>query len=170
MTVRLGAHAACLFFAALFSGVVLAESAVGLVTGISDGDTIYVVIDGRSTKVRLSSIDAPERKQPFGRVSEGSLRELVGKKTVTLTWDKIDRYGRPIVQIEADGIDVNAEQIRRGMAWVYRQYTAEQRLYSLEDDARRGRRGVWADPVPVAPWLWRRGGGRFELGKIPSSE
>jgi len=170
MAAQLGANVACLFFAAFFSGVVLAEGAVGLVTGVSDGDTFYVLIDGRSTRVRLSSIDAPEKKQPFGRVSEGSLRELVGQKTVTLTWHKKDRYGRPIVQVEAGGIDVNAEQIRRGMAWAYRRYTAEQRLYSLEDEARRGRLGLWADPAPVAPWLWRRGGGRIDLGKIPASE
>ena len=26
----------------------------------------------------------------------------------------------------------------------------------LEDDARRQRRGVWADAAPVAPWEWRK--------------
>lgn len=164
MKTQIVARAALFFMVAACSGLAIADMAVGIVTGVADGDTFYMQIEGRSTRVRLAEIDAPEKKgQPFGRRAEQSLRELVGKQPVTVTWSKSDRYGRPIVQVEASGVNVNAEQVRRGYAWVYRKYAETPWLYVLEDGARLERRGLWADPAPVEPWVWRkasREGGR----------
>lgn len=128
----------------------------GPVTGISDGDTFYMAIEGTPTRLRLAQIDAPEKAQPFGRRAEQSLRDLIGKREVTATWTKADRYGRPIVQVEVDGVNVNAEQVRRGFAWVYRQYATDRSLYDLEAEARAARLGLWADPNAVEPWEWRK--------------
>jgi endonuclease YncB( thermonuclease family) len=73
-------------------------SVTAVVTGVSDGDTCYLPIDGQSTAVRLAQIDAPEKNgQPYGRRAEQSLREPVWKKAVTATWRERDRYGRPVV-------------------------------------------------------------------------
>jgi endonuclease YncB( thermonuclease family) len=44
----------------------------GRVVGISDGDTISVMHDGRAEKIRLSGIDCPEKKQPFGHEPSSS--------------------------------------------------------------------------------------------------
>lgn len=157
---------ACAFFflaaMAAFSGHSLAGEASGFASGISDGDTFYMVIDGKSTRLRLAEVDAPEKKQSFGRRSEQSLRALLGERPITVTWDKVDRYGRPIVQVYAEGIDVNAEQVGRGFAWVYRRYAKNPRLYVLENGARLERRGLWADPSPVEPWIWRKAGRKKE--------
>lgn len=65
-----------------------------VVTGVADGDTLYASIDGHSIRIRLAQIDAPEKAQAFGRRSEQSLRELVGKRQVDLAWKSLDRYGR----------------------------------------------------------------------------
>lgn len=126
-----------------------------VVTGVADGDTLYAEIDGRSIRIRLAQIDAPERAQAFGRRSEQSLRELVGKKKVELSWKSLDRYGRPIAQISVDGLDVNAEQVRRGFAWVFRRYSKDEALLALEAQAKAAGLGMWADPHPVPPWDWR---------------
>lgn len=128
----------------------------GRVTGVADGDTFYVLIDGKSTRVRLAEVDAPEKNQPFGRKAEQSLRELVGKRDVQLFWQDIDKYGRPVVRVVVDGVNVNAEQIKRGQAWVYRQYSKDTALIRLEDEAKAAKRGLWADSQPVPPWAWRR--------------
>lgn len=157
MKLRIVARAALFFAVAAFGGLALADTAVGEVTGVADGDTFYMKIAGESTRVRLAEVDAPEKKQPFGRRSEQSLRELVGKRAVTATWDKVDRYGRPIVRVVVDGVDVNAEQVRRGFAWVYRRYSTDSSFYVFESEARLARRGLWADASPVEPWEWRRG-------------
>lgn len=156
MKMQIVARAALFFAVAAFGGRAVADSAVGEVTGVADGDTFYMQIEGRSTRVRLSEVDAPEKKQPFGRRSEQSLRELVAKKSVAATWSKVDRYGRPIVRVVVDGVDVNAEQVKRGFAWVYRKYSTDSSLYVFENEARLARRGLWVDPSPVEPWEWRR--------------
>jgi len=125
------------------------------VSGVADGDTLFVVLGGARRSVRLARIDAPEKRQAFGHRSERSLRQLVWKKTVTLQWDKLDRYGRPIANVSVDGLDVNAEQVKRGMAWVYLQYSRDAHLLALEQQARAARLGLWEQPEPVAPWQWR---------------
>ena len=92
-----------------------------------------------------------------------TLRDLIGKRQVTVTWTQADQYGRPVVQAEADGVNVNAEQVRRGFAWAWPRYTTDPRLLDWQAEARAARRGLWADPNPVEPWVWRqvhRKGGR----------
>jgi micrococcal nuclease len=128
----------------------------GEVTGIRDGDTLFLQVEGGQLRVRLARIDAPEKKQAFGRRSEQSLRELVWKRVVTAKWHQLDRYGRPIAEVFVDEFDVNAEQVRRGMAWVYRAYSRDPDLIRLEQEARTERRGLWSEPNPVAPWVWRK--------------
>jgi micrococcal nuclease len=128
-----------------------------MVTGVADGDTLYANVDGHSIRIRLAQIDAPEKAQAFGRRSEQSLRALVGKKQVELAWKSLDRYGRPIAQVSVDGLDVNAEQVRRGLAWVFRRYSNDPALIALEAQARSAGIGLWGDPQPVAPWNWRDG-------------
>lgn len=126
------------------------------VTGVADGDTLSIVLDGTRHSIRLARIDAPEKRQPFGRRSEQSLRQLVWKRTVTLAWHHLDRYGRPIAVVTLDGLDVNAEQVKRGMAWVYRQYSQDTKLIAFEREARAAKLGLWEEPNPTAPWEWRQ--------------
>ena len=126
-----------------------------MVTGVADGDTLYANVDGHSIRIRLAQIDAPEKAQAFGRRSEQSPREPVGKKQVGLAWKSLDRYGRPIAQVSVDGLDVTAEQVRRGLAWVFRRYSKDEAVIALEAQARAAGLGLWADLHPVPPWTWR---------------
>jgi endonuclease YncB( thermonuclease family) len=139
-----------------------AEAYQGRVVGVSDGDTI-TVLDSSNTqhKVRLSGIDAPEKSQPFGQRSKQSLSDLVFGKAVTVETTKRDRYGREIGKVLTGGLDVNLEQVRRGLAWHYKAYEREQpaedrTTYSTaEQEARAARIGLWTDPVPLPPWEFR---------------
>ncbi len=136
-----------------------AETITGRVVGVADGDTITVLdADKVQHKIRLSGIDAPERKQPFGNRSKESLSALAFDKTVNVETEKRDRYGRQIGKVLVNGRDVNLVQVERGMAWFYRQYQREQSpqrpkaVRGAEDAARAGKRGLWRDADPVAPW------------------
>ena len=86
------------------------------------------VLDGsmQQHKIRLSGIDAPEKRQPFGQRSKESLSGLVFARQVIVETDKKDRYGREVGKVRIDGIDVNLEQIKRGFAWHYTAYAKEQ--------------------------------------------
>lgn len=61
------------------------------VVGVSDGDTVTVLDTSMVMhKVRLSGIDAPEKRQPFGHRSKESLSDLVFDRWVSVKTDKRD--------------------------------------------------------------------------------
>ena len=135
----------------------------GRVVGVSDGDTITLLTsEQRQFRIRLSGIDAPEKKQAFGAFAKESLSRQVFGRPVIVEWSKTDRYGRIVGRIEIGDTDVNLEQIREGSAWVYTQYLKElpaadrQRYLDAEQEAKDERRGLWRDLDPEPPWQWRR--------------
>jgi endonuclease YncB( thermonuclease family) len=157
---------------AFIAGVVHADI-TGRVVSVTDGDTIKV-LDASNTqyKVRLTGIDAPAKKQPYGRASTKKLASMVAGKEVLVESSKNDRYGRVLGKVwvqPADcpscgkTLDVNHAQILSGMAWWYRYYAREQspedrgRYESAEGEARARGWGLWADPNPINPYDWRKG-------------
>ena len=133
-----------------------------LCRSIADGDTL-TLLDGANTqhRIRLSGIDAPEKKQPFGQVARQRLGDVVFQRQVTADCGKTDRYGREVCKILLAGEDVNLGQVRAGLAWHYKKYQGEQpaadrATYArAEEESRAARRGLWRDPDPVPPWEWR---------------
>ena len=134
----------------------------GYVVGVADGDTITVLdADKVQHKIRLTGIDAPEKKQPFGNRSKQSLSDMVFNKMVSVETDKRDRYGRELGKVLAGGADVNLEQVRAGMAWHYKVYERTQSVIDrqsyadAEIEAKAAKRGLWVDAEPTPPWEWR---------------
>ena len=62
-----------------------------------------------------------------------------------------DKYGRTVGRIYVGGTNVNAEMVKRGAAWAYRQYLKDQSLLALEQQAKTAKRGLWALPGGVSP-------------------
>ena len=134
----------------VFSCQVFSADIHGRVVRVLDGDTIDVMLSQHPVRVRLVNIDAPEKKQDYGRWSEKIM------KTVTVTYFQRDRYGRILGQVYApDGMNVNHFMVRAGAAWVYEQYNTDPVLPVLQGEARQQKRGLWADSAPVPPWVWR---------------
>jgi endonuclease YncB( thermonuclease family) len=148
----------------LCASLLHAETIVGRVVSVGDGDTIKVLDDSKKLFViRLMGIDAPEKAQPFGQRAKQSLSDLVFEGQVEVHWDKRDRYGRIVGKVlRGNGTDVCLEQITRGMAWHYKQYANEQssedrRSYAhAEQAARAAHAGLWSEDKPTPPWAWRR--------------
>jgi micrococcal nuclease len=130
----------------------------GKVVGVTDGDTIKVLRRGRQVRVRLSGIDCPEKRQAFGSRAKRYTSDLVFAKEVTVKVRDIDRYKRIVGEVVLkDGTNLNHALVRAGLAWWYRRYAPEDRtLERLEKDARKNKRGLWADPDPTPPWEFRR--------------
>ncbi|WP_027159149.1 thermonuclease family protein [Methylobacter luteus] len=130
----------------------------GTVVGILDGDTLTVLnADKRQVKIRMAGIDAPESKQAFGTQSKKSLSNICFKKSVIIDDHGTDRYKRTLGRITCDGIDANAEQVKRGMAWAYKQYLTDQTIAGLEETAKASKTGLWVDENPIPPWEFRHG-------------
>ena len=142
-----------------------AETLLGKVIHVQDGDSITVLDETHTQhKIRLSGIDAPERRQAFGNVSKESLAEQVAGQSVAVEWDKDDRYGRKVGKVLLAGMDSNLVQIKRGLAWHYKQYqreqspTDQQSYAAAEIEARAAKLGLWRDADPVPPWEFRHKG------------
>lgn len=155
------------FVAVFFVGLLLlvapkafAESAISAnVVGVHDGDTITVLTTEKKTlKIRLAEIDAPESGQPYGSKAKQVLSDLVFGKNIKIEVQDIDRYGRTVGRIFYNRVDINAEIVRSGAAWVYRQYSKDKILLSLEQEAKESKRGLWSLPEfeQVPPWEWRK--------------
>ncbi len=91
-----------------------------------------------------------------GTRSRQMLSQLVFRKTVRVADEGRDRYGRVIGTVFVGNMDVNAQMVREGMAWVYRKYAKDHVLFELEGLARSQKLGLWADSSPVPPWDYRR--------------
>ena len=61
--------------------LVYAEQFTGKVVGISDGDTLSVLREGKAVKVRLHGVDTPEKAQAFGTQAQKLTGELVFQQT-----------------------------------------------------------------------------------------
>ncbi len=141
---------------ALLASQTLAADFTGRVVGVSDGDTITVLHNGKGERIGLHGIDCPEKRQAFGNRAKQFTSKLVFGNTVTVQVMDRDRYGRTVgVVLLPDGRSLNHELVRAGLAWMYRRYTNDQSLSDLEEEARVAGRGLWADPHAVPPWEWR---------------
>ncbi|XJG93007.1 thermonuclease family protein (plasmid) [Escherichia coli] len=122
----------------IFSWPVLSADIHGRVVRVLDGDTIEVMDSQKAVRIRLVNIDAPEKKQDYGRWSTDMMKSLVAGKTVTVTYFQRDRYGRILGQVYApDGMNINQFMVRAGAAWVYEQYNSDPVLPVLQNEARR---------------------------------
>lgn len=129
----------------------------GRVVGVTDGDTIKVLHNGKAEKIRLHGIDCPEKAQPFGTKAKQFTSEMVFGKTVAVQVTDTDRYGRTVADvILPDGRVLNRELVASGLAWWYRKYSKDESLGQLEGKARSAKRGLWADPNPMPPWCYRK--------------
>lgn len=141
------------------------------VTEVFDGDSFNLsAANGKTVRVRLAGIDAPERSQPFSNKAKESLSSLLASGEITLEPLKVDKYERWIANVRVNGNDVGLTQLHRGYAWFFVRYrqdlsNAMQTQYAnAERDARDARVGLWAglnakgNPglYPEPPWEFRQ--------------
>jgi endonuclease YncB( thermonuclease family) len=132
------------------------ETLEGRVVRVVDGDGVIVLVGEERLNVRLADIDAPELRQAYGVASRQSLAALCGGELAKLEPRSRDRNRRVVGRVTCGGVDAGAEQVRRGMAWVFERYApAGSPLYAVQMGARGASRGLWAGPEPMPPWAWR---------------
>jgi micrococcal nuclease len=128
-----------------------------LVVSVIDGDTIEVWHYKKRERIRLNGIDCPEKAQTFGQRAKQATSELVFGKDVMLQTHGKDRHGHTIADVFLpDGRKVSQVLVKNGWCWWYRKYAPRDViLEELERRARTDRFGLWTDPHPLPPWLYR---------------
>lgn len=133
------------------------------VTRVSDGDTLWVRAGRTPPKLlRLQGIDAPELCQPFGAEAQRALAQRVLHERVTVRRRGRDDYDRQLAEVVHQDEDVGAWLVANGYAWADRFRRQASPYAALEDDARRARRGLWAQSWHVPPREFRRQHGRCQ--------
>lgn len=128
----------------------------GKVVEITDGDTFTLQVDKTKQRIALAGVDCPEDGQPFSNEAKQALSGKILGKTVETVWRERDRYGRILGVVRLGGECVNTQLVREGWAWHYRAYSDSKSLTRAESEARKAKRGLWAQRNPVPPWQWRR--------------
>lgn len=122
---------------------------IATVTRVIDGDTIVI---GSGQRVRYIGIDTPEvypELEAYGMEAWQANRGLVEGKEVRLERDvsETDKYGRLLRYVYVDGVLVNAELVRLGLAEA-KAYPPDTKYQDLleqqEREARQAGRGMWA--------------------------
>lgn len=131
------------------------------VTKVVDGDTIYVLIDGKKQTIRFIGVDTPEVVDPrkpvqcFGKEASAFTKSLLTGKSVRLeadeTQDNKDKYNRLLRYIYLeDGTLVNKELIVQGYAHEYTYevpYTYQAEFKQAQKTAQLEKKGLWGDNV-----------------------
>lgn len=127
------------------------------VVSITDGDTFTAINnDNLQLKIRIWGIDAPEKKQAYGSKSKDFLASLIFGKNITIDVQSKDGYGRYLAYVYSpEGKDVSLLMIHEGMAWHFTKYDNNSVYEEAQVVAQKAKRGLWADPSPVAPWDFR---------------
>lgn len=122
------------------------ESEIVHVVRVIDGDTVEL-LDGRL--LRYIGINAPEKGNPYSVESKESNQRMVEGRDIKVVYDveKEDHYGRLLGYAYSDGVFINLELIRNGLAESYiiepnDKHEAEFKLAEL--DAKQERRGIWS--------------------------
>ena len=141
--------------------VQVVERFSGKVVRVSDGDTCDVEVGpGKTVRVRIYGIDAPELSQDFGREARKYLDQRIFRETVTVEKFYDDQYGRCVGRILLNGQDLALELLREGIVWHYVQYSSDQSYSIAERLAREAQKGVWKGAsdgnYPIAPWEHRK--------------
>ena len=137
----------------------IAQNITGTCIRVIDGDTIDIITkeEKEALRIRLWGIDAPESSQEYGREATSYLANKILGKTVHVYVSSTDIYGRCIGKIHSDDGYINLLMVSSGHAWYYEKYAPEDKdLEKAQQDAQNKKKGVWSNPLAIAPWFFRR--------------
>ena len=118
------------------------------VVEVSDGDTLKLS-DGKT--FRLYGVNAPEVKEPYYEEAKVFTQNLILGKEISFEQEanyKVDKFGRELGYVFVDGVNLNLELVRNGLARVVlyekrAKIKYQDELLSAEKSAKELRLGIW---------------------------
>ncbi|MDX5474885.1 MAG: thermonuclease family protein [Bacillaceae bacterium] len=127
------------------------------ITSVIDGDTIRVKFEGKEERVRFLLIDTPEMNhgndeepQPFGQDATDFVKDMLkaGEVELELDINERDRYGRILAYLYVDGVNVQEELLRNGLARVAYVFPPNTRYVdeykAIQQEAQANEMGIWS--------------------------
>lgn len=135
-------------------------SFLGRCVSVTDGDTIKVLKNGNTVKIRLDGIDCPEPGQDYSDRAKQFTAIWTFEHEVEIQQTDTDKYGRIVARVIVGNKDISLELVRAGLAWHYKEYSKDTLLARAEEEARKAKLGIWSLPNPIPPWQYRHGDSR----------
>lgn len=127
------------------------------VVSVTDGDTINIDYNGKTTPIRLIGVDTPETVDPrtevqcYGPEASNYLESLLSGKYVTIesdpTQDNSDKYGRLLRYVYLNHNDVGTMVIANGYGKEYTYnlpYENQSNYKTAESLAKQNSKGLWS--------------------------
>lgn len=124
---------------------------------VVDGDTIDILLNGTTTRIRIIGMDTPELYDPrkpvqcFAKEASAEAHRLLEGQYVRLEYqpdDRIDKYGRTLAYVFLlDGRNYEKFMIQNGFAHEYtykKSYKYQKEFRAAEAEAKAALRGFWA--------------------------
>ncbi len=134
---------------------------------VFDGDTVKLRDKDGEFKLRITDIDAPERSQAYGKKSRRALTQLCKGRDILVTAQLtgMDKYQRYLGRLQCNQIDVSLYLTERGLAWHNSKYSSDVSIYQAQQQAQLNKIGLWQEPNPIPPWVWRQQHGHPPFGQ-----
>ena len=120
-----------------------------------DGDTITVIINNKTQKVRFLAVDAPEidKEEPYSyEAKEFTCNTIKSGNKLYLEYDKnsdkLDKYDRILAWVWIDNTLVQKELVKNGyakMAYLYDEYKYTSELIEFESFAKENKLNIWSN-------------------------
>ncbi|VVA44249.1 conserved hypothetical protein [Candidatus Roizmanbacteria bacterium] len=115
---------------------------------VSDGDTLKLS-DGKT--FRLYGVNAPEVKEPYYEEAKAFTENLILEKEISFEQEKNykeDKFGRELGYVFIDGVNLNIELVRNGLARVVlyekrAKIKYQDELIQVEQKAKEMKLGIW---------------------------
>ncbi|KAI3933566.1 hypothetical protein MKX01_032671 [Papaver californicum] len=105
-------------------------------------------------------IDAPEKKQPFGKEAKEELTKLVQGSCVIVHVYNEDKYNRHVGDVYCKKKFAQEVMLKKGLAWHYAAFDKRPELKKWANEAKTAGIGLWASSNPEKPWEWRKNNNR----------
>jgi micrococcal nuclease len=135
-----------------------AATTTGVVTKVSDGDTVWVQpdADGPRLKLRVLGIDAPEICQLWGEQAQAALASKILHQHVQIDGSNLDQYGRLLATVTFNGQDMGQWMVSQGHAWSYRFRNSQGPYIAQETQARGLGLGLFSQTTLEEPRVFRQ--------------
>ncbi len=118
------------------------------VVEVSDGDTLKLS-DGKT--FRLYRVNAPEVKEPFFEEAKVFTENFVLRKEISFEQEdnyRVDKFGRMLGYVFIDGVNLNIELVKNGLARVVlyekrAKIKYQDELLTAEKEAKDQKLGIW---------------------------
>lgn len=117
-----------------------------------DGDTCKAKYKNEKIKIRFSGIDAPEIKQPEGKLSKKYLNDTLMGKTVQLECDG-KSYDRVTCLVYLSGVEINQQMVDKGFAFDSPKYSKGKYQQAMLQ-AKSAKLGIWKS-IETSPFCTR---------------